>query len=124
MARKTTTRFRIQRNREAYSMHPSDQNKSLPARRRILGSIVSGAALLGLNAAGTAVGEPGPDGARTDAVPEELLGLARLRNYKTRRSSSWDRTGGNGDAVPVEPGQTATLLDVAGAGVVTHLWFT
>ena len=28
------------------------------------------------------------------------------------------------DAVPVEPGQTATVLDVQGAGVVTHIWFT
>ncbi len=53
-----------------------------------------------------------------------MLRPARLRNYKTRRSSSWDRTGGNGDAVPVEPGKTATLLDVTGAGVVTHIWFT
>jgi hypothetical protein len=104
-------------------MHPSDLNKSLPARRRLLGTLVSGAALLGMNAAG-ADAEPGSGAARPDAGPEELLGLARLRNYKTRRSSSWDRTGGNGDAVPVEPGQTATLLDVTGAGVVTHLWFT
>ena len=50
--------------------------------------------------------------------------MARLRSYKARRSSSWDRTGGNADAVPVEPGQAATLLDVQGAGVVTHIWFT
>jgi hypothetical protein len=108
-------------------MHLSDQNKSLPARRRLLGTMVSAAALLGLNAAGAGAGEPGPEEARPEsvaAVAEELLGLARLRNYKTRRSSSWDRTGGNADAVPVEPGQTATLLEVAGAGVVTHLWFT
>jgi hypothetical protein len=108
-------------------MDSSDQNKSLPARRRILGTMVSAAALLGLNAAGAAAGEPAPEGALPDSIPanaEELLGLARLRNYKTRRSSSWDRTGGNADAVPVEPGQTATLLEVAGAGVVTHLWFT
>ena len=33
--------------------------------------------------------------------PEELFAAARLRDYKARRSSSWDRTGGNGDAVPV-----------------------
>ena len=58
------------------------------------------------------------------SAPEELLAMARLRNYKTRRSSSWDRTGGNDDAVPVDPGKAATLLDVSGAGVVTHLWFT
>ena len=25
---------------------------------------------------------------------------------------------------PWRPGQTATLLDVTGAGVVTHIWFT
>jgi hypothetical protein len=55
---------------------------------------------------------------------EELLGLARLRSYKTRRSSSWDRSGGNGDSVRVEPGATATLIDITGAGVVTHVWFT
>jgi hypothetical protein len=32
--------------------------------------------------------------------------------------------GGNGDAVPVEPGATAKLLEIEGAGVVTHIWFT
>jgi Protein of unknown function (DUF2961) len=108
-------------------MHPSEPNESLPARRRLLGTMVSAAALLGLNAAGAAAGEPGSEVAApelTAAVAEELLALARLRNYKTRRSSSWDRSGGNNDAVSVEPGQTATLLEVAGAGVVTHLWFT
>jgi hypothetical protein len=58
------------------------------------------------------------------AAPEEFLAQARLRSYKNRRSSSWDRSGGNGDAVPVEPGATAKLLEVEGAGVVTHIWFT
>lgn len=53
-----------------------------------------------------------------------MLSLTRLRTYKARRSSSWDRSGGNGDSVPVEPGQSATILDVTGTGVVTHLWFT
>ncbi len=103
----------------------------MPARRKLLGSMVSAAALLGLNAAGAAASplparrrrsqdlqEPEPCGA------DDLFALASLRNYKTRRSSSWDRTGGNDDSVPVEPGATATLLDITGAGVVTHLWFT
>jgi hypothetical protein len=58
------------------------------------------------------------------AASAELFEPARLRDYKTRRSSSWDRTGGNGDAVSVDPGKAATILDVQGAGVVTHLWFT
>ncbi len=111
-------------------MHPSNSKESSPARRRLLGTMVSAAALLGLNAAGAAASEPAPESANTvppepkPALPEELLALARLRSYQTHRSSSWDRTGGNDDSVRVEPGQTATLLEVSGAGVVTHLWFT
>jgi hypothetical protein len=111
-------------------MHFPDPNEGSPARRKLLGSIVSGAALLGLSAtraaAGTAsnAGTDAAPGEMAGAVPEELFALARLRNYKTRRSSSWDRTGGNDDAVPVEAGKTATLLDVTGPGVVTHIWFT
>jgi hypothetical protein len=90
----------------------------------------SAAALLGMNAAGAAAGTTkkapvaAPPAAPEPVVPEVLFSLARLRDYKTRRSSSWDRTGGNNDAVPVEAGHTATLLDITGAGVVTHLWFT
>lgn len=94
--------------------------KSLPTRRRVLGTMAGvGAVLSGSAWAEGTVREPEAHGAAN-----ELLGLARLRSYKTRRSSSWDRSGGNGDSVRVEPGQTATILDVTGAGVVTHLWFT
>ena len=102
-------------------MQPTDPMHSLPMRRKLLGSLVSGAALLGLNAASAAAN---PASAETPSVPEELFALARLRNYKSRRSSSWDRSGGNNDAVPIEPGQSATMLDVSGAGVVTHIWVT
>ncbi len=108
------------------AMGLSEMDKGSPTRRKLLGSMVSAGALLGLNAAGAAASAPAASGAgeTTDTATEELLAMARLRNYKTRRSSSWDRSGGNGDAVPVDPGQTATLLDIKGAGVVTHLWFT
>ncbi len=103
------------------SRHPS---QPLPMRRRLLGSLFSGAALVGLNAA-TAAAAPKPAAEPPDpSAPEELLALARLRNYKSRRSSSWDRSGGNNDSVPIEPGQSATLLDVTGAGAVTHIWVT
>jgi hypothetical protein len=106
-------------------MHLSDPDENLPARRKLLGAIasvagVSAAGLLGMNAAKASAAPTEPN----EAVPEELLAQPRLRNYKTRRSSSWDRTGANGDAVAVEPGSAATLLDVTGAGVVTHIWFT
>ncbi len=78
-------------------------------------------ALLGLNA-GAAAAETGAEA--NAPAGDGLLTMARLRGYKARRSSSWDRTGGNADAVGVEAGQAATLLDVDGAGVVTHIWFT
>ena len=109
-------------------MHPTGSNNAMPARRKLLGSMVSAAALLGLNAASAAASPSA--GAVTEPPGHEpcgaddLFASASLRNYKTRRSSSWDRTGGNNDSVPVEPGATATLLDITGAGVVTHLWFT
>jgi hypothetical protein len=105
-------------------MHPSDLNEALPQRRKLLGSMVSAAALLGLSATGAAAATPAKANPAEPEAPEELFAQARLRTYKSRRSSSWDRTGGNADATPVEPGQAATVLDVTGAGVVTHIWFT
>ena len=57
-------------------------------------------------------------------APDALFSMSRLRDYKCRRSSSWDQTGGNADSLRVEPGQSATLLEVKGAGVITHIWFT
>ena len=101
-----------------------------PSRRRVLGSMLSAGlsagTALGLTAAPAAASASsavGPD-PLAPVAPVELFAPARLRSYKPRRSSSWDRTGGNADAVPVDPGKSATILDVQGAGVVTHIWFT
>ncbi len=111
-------------------MHPKCLSETLPMRRKLLSSIVSAAALFGLSPAGEAASTTGnaslavPPAKPEPAPLEDILALARLRNYKTRRSSSWDRTGGNNDWFTVEPGQSATLLEASGAGVVTHLWFT
>jgi hypothetical protein len=105
-------------------MDSSNSTGTLRARRKLLGSMASGAALFGLGAAGSVAASQPPASNSSNHAPEELFALARLRSYKSRRSSSWDRSGGNGDAVPVEPGHTATLLDLNGAGVVTHIWFT
>jgi Protein of unknown function (DUF2961) len=96
--------------------------QTTPTRRRMLGTMAAAGAMLGLNAASGAAENAAPR--EIDDAADDLLSLARLRNYKARRSSSWDRTGGNGDAVRVEPGHSATLLDVTGSGVVTHIWFT
>lgn len=104
-------------------MQKPENDERFRTRRRMLGGVVSAtgaSALLGLSALPAAAAPPDSQ----PAAPEELFALARLRNYSSRRSSSWDRTGGNSDRVPIEPGQSATLLEVNGAGVVTHIWFT
>lgn len=49
---------------------------------------------------------------------------ARLTDARTRRASSWDRRGGNRDRISLAADETATLLDVTGAGCVTHIWMT
>ena len=50
--------------------------------------------------------------------------LARFREGRSRRVSSWDRSGGNRDAFPIEPGETLQLANIEGAGVIRHLWVT
>jgi len=54
----------------------------------------------------------------------DLDGLFLVRPGRTRRSSSYDRSGGNRDAVRVGPGERATLLEADGPGVVRHIWMT
>lgn len=53
-----------------------------------------------------------------------LTNLARLRDYKSRRLSSWDRSGGNHDFITVGPGETVDFAVIEGAGVVRHIWIT
>jgi len=60
----------------------------------------------------------------THAGLSPLRGLAKLRDVRTRRFSSFDRTGGNDDRFYVAPGETVTIAEVAGAGIVTHIWCT
>ena len=53
-----------------------------------------------------------------------LRDLARARPGRRRRASSWDRSGGNDDRLHIAPGSAATLFDVTGAGIITHIWVT
>lgn len=54
----------------------------------------------------------------------QLADLAKPHDYILRRSSSYDRSGGNADARPVAPGDTITVLDEVGPGEISHIWFT
>ncbi len=53
-----------------------------------------------------------------------LGGLAWEHAGTARHEGSWDRRGGNGDARGVAPGQTLTLLDFHGAGIIRRFWVT
>ncbi len=55
---------------------------------------------------------------------EQLSDLPKLHDYVLKRSSSYDRTGGNADARQVAPGDAITVLDEAGPGQISHIWFT
>ncbi len=50
--------------------------------------------------------------------------LFQLHASRTRRQSSYDRTGGNADKVFVKAGETTTIADIPGSGVVRHIWIT
>ena len=48
----------------------------------------------------------------------------RQQTYTLHRSSSGESTGANADARTVGPGQTLTVLDADGPGMISHIWFT
>jgi hypothetical protein len=53
-----------------------------------------------------------------------LAGLPLLRDATSRRASSWDRSGGNDDRLHIQPGEEAVLAEIAGSGVIRHIWVT
>lgn len=53
-----------------------------------------------------------------------LAQLPHLRRYKSRRSSSYEVTGGNRDWWELGPGDSATLLETNVPGCVKHIWLT
>lgn len=53
-----------------------------------------------------------------------LASLPLLRDYVSKRSSSFDREGNNDDFVRLAPGASTSLLDVSMPGCVKHIWAT
>ena len=53
-----------------------------------------------------------------------LADLPQAKDYVQKRVSSYDRSGGNADARQIAAGETLTLLDEAGPGVISHVWVT
>jgi len=50
--------------------------------------------------------------------------LTRIRNARTGRTSSWDRTGRNADRWIIPAGKSRVLADIRGPGRITHIWMT
>ncbi|MCX6631116.1 MAG: MFS transporter [Candidatus Solibacter sp.] len=82
--------------------------------------------LCGIGAA-AADAQSAPPAASTTAPAANRGGLAGLpfaRQGKRKRISSGDPTGGNGDRVRVNAGETAILAEIDGAGSIRHIWMT
>lgn len=59
------------------------------------------------------------------ASPGELFDLPRLKTFSAQRVSSNNRfVGSNDDSKRIMPGETLTMADLAGPGVVNHIWVT
>ena len=54
----------------------------------------------------------------------QMASLIAPHDYVQKRVSSYDKTGGNADALHIAHGATATILDASGPGIITHIWFT
>jgi hypothetical protein len=57
-------------------------------------------------------------------IPAWMPDPTQQQTYTLHRSSSRESTGGNADYRTVTPGQTLTLMDVDGPGLISHMWFT
>lgn len=59
-------------------------------------------------------------------VSGELYDLAKMKSgIRNRRVSSYDRSGNNRDHLKdIKPGETRTIADIPGAGVINHIWIT
>jgi hypothetical protein len=90
------------------------------SRRRFVKSLVGGAGLAGL------AGLPGSARAEAPQVGGTpwLPAYARAHDYRSKKQSSYDVTGGNADAWPIKAGAEHELFNASGAGVISHIWFT
>jgi D-arabinan exo alpha-(1,3)/(1,5)-arabinofuranosidase (non-reducing end) len=53
-----------------------------------------------------------------------LNNLPQAKDYVQHRASSYDRSGANADFRTIAPGETLTVLDESGPGLISHVWFT
>jgi hypothetical protein len=56
--------------------------------------------------------------------PTALNRLTQIRKFKRKRVSSYDRSGGNADAIEMKAGEKRIIFDVDGPGCIKHIWTT
>lgn len=56
----------------------------------------------------------------------EMYQISQIKkDVKTRQVSSFDKTGGNGDCLSgIKDKEKVTIMDVKGAGIISHIWIT
>jgi hypothetical protein len=47
-----------------------------------------------------------------------------VKDCRTKRCSSYDVTGGNMDAIFIDPGETVEIADIKTCGIIRHIWMT
>lgn len=64
--------------------------------------------------------------ASAQSLTPDLGSLATIRSgVKSKRVSSYDRTGNNNDRLTgIGPGEKRTLAEIPGAGIINHIWIT
>lgn len=68
-----------------------------------------------------------PPAALAQASLSKLLSPANLpdiRNDRVYQVSSYDTTGGNHDYISIPTGDTATIMNVSGPGIIARMWMT
>jgi len=53
-----------------------------------------------------------------------LDSLFVLNEARSRRVSSFDRSGGNHDWLDIDPGETKEVADIRDEGIIRHIWST
>lgn len=61
---------------------------------------------------------------KISSLTNPLRGLILPRNTRSKRISSWDRTGANADRWILEPGESREMAKIDGAGCINHIWMT
>lgn len=93
------------------------------SRRQFVQTLVGGAGLTGLAGLSPFVDAQAQTTAGADGF-DWMPSYARVQRYRSLKQSSHDTTGGNADRWVLKGGQEKEIFNAAGAGVISHIWFT